>query len=487
MAQIPMGKVIAYWVERGPNKSLITQEGTTVSRAEFDCRTNRLARYFRELGVKRNGIVTIALPNSIAFLECAFAAWKIGATPMPVSPKLPYTELEAILDLANPQIVVGIDPDEHRKWQCLPAEFQVDTDFSVDPLPEAIANYWKVITSGGSTGRPKLIVDHLPSVIDPETHYLGQCIDGVILNPGPLYHNAPFSVITHGMFRGNHIVNMARFDADEALQLIDEYKVQWVTMVPTMMSRIWKLPETRRIAFDLSSLEGVLHLASPCPQWLKQEWIDWLGAERIFELYGGTERQGRTWITGAEWLEHKGSVGRIQPDARIMVLNDSGQICQPGEIGEIFFLPETGVGSTYHYVGAEAKQASGGWESLGDIGWLDEDEYLYLADRRTDMIISGGANIYPAEIEAALDQHNEVVSSAAIGLPDDDLGQRVHAIIQVKRESFDQIDESNMREFLAQRLAKYKIPRSLEFVLETVRDDAGKVRRSKLREERMTG
>jgi bile acid-coenzyme A ligase len=338
------------------------------------------------------------------------------------------------------------------------------------------------MTSGGSTGRPKIIVDHMPGVYSPEAAPLLQQPGDVLLNPGPLYHNAPFSMMLTGLFTGAHVVEMGRFDAAEALKLIGRHRVQWVNFVPTMMNRIWKLPEEERLAADTSSLRIVFHMASACPEWLKAAWIDWLGPDRIFELYGGTERQGMTIISGREWLERRGSVGRVAPGSRMRVLNAEGQDCAPGEIGEIYFLPEAGRNATYHYIGADAK-LSGEWESLGDLGRMDADGYLYLVDRRTDLILSGGANVYPAEVEAALDGHDEVLSSAVVGLPDEDLGQRVHAIVQRREGST--LSTADLLAHVERHLARYKVPRSVEFVTTPLRDDAGKVRRSALRDERV--
>jgi bile acid-coenzyme A ligase len=251
-------------------------------------------------------------------------------------------------------------------------------------------------------------------------------------------------------------------------------------MVPTMMKRIWRLHDDIRHAHDLSSLRVVWHLAEPCPEWLKQCWIDWLGAERIYELYAGTEAQAATIITGPEWLAHRGSVGRAQPGT-VMITDAEGNDVPVGEKGEVW-LRSTRETPTYHYVGAAARTREGGWESLGDMGHLDEHGYLYLGDRAADMILSGGANIYPAEVEAALQEHAGVHSCAVIGLPDDDKGNTVHAIIEADPGTFD-LDE--LKQFLAERLVVYKLPRTFEFVDTPLRDDAGKVRRSALRQERL--
>lgn len=466
--------------EREPARPAITHEGRSVTRRELDLRTNRLARAYTELGVKEGDMVTVALPNSIEFYEACIAIWKLGATPQPISARLPAMERAAIVELAKPSLVVGVDDDLHGEREVLPVGFEPDQALSDAPLPEKISKYWKAPTSGGSTGRPKIIVSENPAAFDFEHPPLHQARDRAQLVSGPLYHNAPFSFSMNGLYLGNHIIVMTRFDAEETLALIERHRVDWMMMVPTMMLRIWKLPEETRLGYDLSSLRIMLHLAAPCPPWLKEAWINWLGGDRVHELFGGTEATGATWITGDEWLTHRGSVGKLMGGAQVKVVDEDGNDLPPGEIGEIFLLPAGGQGSTYHYIGAESKALPGGWESLGDMGYVDAEDYIYLSDRKTDMILSGGANIYPAEIEAALDAHPAVHSSAVIGLPDEDLGQVVHGII----DTAEPVTEEELLTFLADRLARYKIPRTLEFVDEPLRDDAGKTRRSALLKER---
>jgi bile acid-coenzyme A ligase len=250
--------------------------------------------------------------------------------------------------------------------------------------------------------------------------------------------------------------------------------------VPTMMKRIIRLPDDVRSSYDLSSLRTVWHLAEPCPPWLKQAWIDWLGPERILELYAGTEAQVATIISGTDWLEHRGSVGR-PVNGDVQITDENGDELPPRAVGEVW-LRRWRETPTYHYVGAEARARDGGWESLGDMGWVDEDGYLYLSDRMADMILVGGENVYPAEVEAAIQEHPAVRSCAVIGLPDDDLGNRIHAIVEA---SPDELDPDELLTFLADRLARYKLPRTIELVDSPLRNDAGKVRRSALREARL--
>jgi len=286
------------------------------------------------------------------------------------------------------------------------------------------------------------------------------------------------------LFAGGRLTGMVKFDAQETLRLIEENRVQWVNFVPTMMHRIWALPDEVRNGYDLSSLEIVFHMAAPMPPWLKEKWIEWLGPERIYELYGGTERQGRTVISGVEWLTHKGSVGKIDDACALRIIGPDGNDVAPGETGEIYFLPADGPGSTYHYLGAEPKRRTDGWESLGDIGRLDADGYLYLGDRLADMILRGGANIYPAEVEAAVSAHPKVRSCVVVGLPDPALGQRVHAILELDEATDARAVADAMADFLADRLSRYKHPESFGIVSVSLRDDSGKVRRTLLRDER---
>ena len=429
--------------------------------------------------MREGSFVTIGLPNCVAFVEACVACWKLGAIPQPVSSRLPGAELDAIVTLADPAIVVRDEPGEVEGRVCVSAEalvLGVDDD---GPLPDRVSPAWKAPTSGGSTGRPKLIVSGRPGLVNwLEMAFWRFDERSVAVMPGPLYHNGPFASAFNGLMAGAHLVLLPRFDAVRTLEEVEARRATWLYLVPTMMSRIWRLPDDVRNRSDVSSLETVWHLAAPCPPWLKEAWIEWLGGERIWELYAGTEAQATTVITGTQWLERRGSVGRpINGD--VCILDDEGRELPRREVGEVYLRRMAGADPTYRYIGAEPR-ARGDWESLGDLGWLDEDGFLYLADRRADMILVGGANVYPAEVEAALDEHPLVASSAVIGLPDDDLGQRVHAIVQAPSD----LDLDDLRAHLQSRLVHYKLPRSFELVNEPVRDDAGKVRRSRLVDDR---
>ena len=453
-----------------PDHLALTHERQTLTRRELESIANRTARALAAKGVVEDDFVTIALPNGTPFVAAVIACWKLGAVPQPVSARLPPRELEAIVDLARPRVVV---------------DGQLDLDgFDDGPLPDAVSNPYKAMTSGGSTGRPKLILANQASLIDPDAPpLLRMQLNGTHIMPGPLYHNGPFVWTFTALLAGNHVVLGGKFDAENTLRLVDTYRPDSMYVVPTMMARISKLPAEVRDGYDVSSLRTVWHLAAPCPPWLKEEWIGWFGADAIWELYGGTEAQAATIITGGEWLEHRGSVGRVNVN-NFRVLRADGTDADPGEVGEVFMRPsEDESVRTYRYIGAEARRIDGGWESLGDMGAIDADGYLYLSDRQTDMILAGGANIYPAEIESALDEHARVRSCAVIGLPDDDLGNSVHAIIQT--DDGTPIDLDDLRTHLGERLVRYKVPRTFEFTTEPLRDDAGKVRRSALRDERI--
>lgn len=481
---LSLGAAIRARSEENPGRpavTLVRADGGTSSctRAELESRTNRLARTYQRMGVGYGDFVTIALPNSITCIEAAIAAWKVGAVPQPVSHRLPAVERQAIIDLARPALVVGGEASGRRH---LAEGFKVPDEVDDDPLPDVIAPHRLAVTSGGSTGLPKLIVSGRRGET-ASADFVDQGCDSVLMIPGPLYHNGPLSNALDGVCAGNHVVVAERFDPVATLSAVESYRAEWMLLVPTMMLRIWRLPAELREKFDLSSLRTVWHMAAPCPEWLKQAWIDWLGPERVWEMFTATEAQAGTAIRGDDWLRHRGSVGKVLWGEMMIADPMTGVPLLPDSIGEIYLRRPKDAPPSYEYVGAEARQLSGGWESLGDMGRFDADGYLYLADRKADMILSGGANVYPAEVEAAIMMHPGVLSCAVIGLPDEDLGSRVHAIVQVDRSGV--LAPERLRRFLREQIVSYKIPKSFEFVEWTVRDDAGKVRRSLLQRERI--
>ncbi len=475
------GSILAHYARGALAHELAVVYGdTNLSWAELHDRSSRRAAQLLGLGVKPDDFVAVAMPNVAAFHEVVFAIWKAGATPCVVSARLPETELRDILALASPRVLFGQLPYEiDGVVQLDPSRSPPEAAFE---LPDLSARCWKAVASGGSTGRPKLIVDHAPSrfgePLRATARLLGIPEGGTLINPGPLYHNAALLFTTLALLSGSRVVGTPRFDAEETLRLIEAYRGEWVGLVPTMMHRIWSLPETTRARYDLSSLRSVWHLAAACPAWLKRCWIDWLGPERVWELYAGTETPG-TVISGDEWLSKPGSVGRV-PTETLDIRRPDTSRCRPGEVGEIFFAPESL--ERFHYVGAPAPTSIDGRFSLGDLGYVDEDGYLFLADRRADLILRGGANVYPAEVEAVLDQHPSVASSLVIGLPDDEYGQRVHALLQLGGEPAPDLREVDA--FVRGRLSGYKCPESYEIIASALRDDAGKARRSAIKAER---
>jgi bile acid-coenzyme A ligase len=465
-----------------PGALCVVDEGRELARGELEREANRAARAFAELGVEAGDFVTIGLPNGIPFLVACFACWKLGAVPNPVSARLPPAERRALVEAAAPALVVGAPDGELPGRRTLPADWSPGPEHSDAPLPERVSPHERALASGGSSGRPKLIVPASPAAYDPERPSPIFHARRAALVPGPLYHAVPFSAAFQAILGGATAVLMRRFDASRCLELVEKWRVDRVCFVPTMLLRIWRLPEAERRRRDLSSLEFVMSGGAPLPAWLMRAWIDWLGPDVMHEAFGPSERIGGTFITGREWLAHPGSVGRPSLGSQIRILHpETLAECPPGALGEIFMRPAGGPGSTYRYVGAEPRRTPDGFESVGDMGWLDADGYLYLGDRRSDMILCGGRNVYPAEVEAALQEHPAVRSACVIGLPDEDLGQRIHALVELANEVPDQA----LREHLAERLVAWKLPRSFERVPGPLRDEAGKVRRSALRAERM--
>jgi bile acid-coenzyme A ligase len=484
MALIPMGDIPAWYAGRlGGDRLCVVHQDEALSWAEMVLRADRRASALKDRGVRKDDIVALVMPNGNAVFELAFALWKLGATPCMISSRLPAAELKGLLDLAQPRVIIASDPATQAATGALPADFGL-REGSDRALLSVVGSRWKAITSGGSSGRPKLIIDLAPGAVDPEEPLLDLPVGGTVLNAGPLHHNAPFRFMSGALHRGNSVVSMPRFDAEEVLRLIERYCVSWLNLVPTMMNRIWNLPDEVRSGYDVSSVDRVWHTAAPIPAWLKEAWIDWLGPEKVWEIYGGTERQGNTVISGTDWRRHRGSVGR-PINCHIRIVGEQGEVLPPGEVGEIHLLPFTGPGSTYRYLGAEPQWGSDGYEKSGDFGRLDEEGFLYIADRRTDLIIRGGMNIYPAEIENALSEHPGVDDAVVIGLPDPDLGSVVHAIVTRPAGHGTPVTAEALGAFLASRLARYKLPSSYEFADRSLRDEAGKVRRSRLRAERI--
>ena len=482
-AELSIGEGLAALAAEDPDRPAIIFGDRMVTRAQLEARTNQLARAYESLGAVPDSLVTIGLPNGIEFVEATIATWKAGATPQPVSDRLPRREREAIIELADPSLVIGVDPDETGGRPTVPAGFEPD-GFDDTPLEPRVARSIKAPTSGGSTGRPKIIVSTQPATLFNATvhqYYTDMVPGGVQLVTGPQHHNGPFMYGHAGVLIGATIVIMERFDASRMLELIERHRIDWVYAVPTMMSRVLALPEDERLGRDLSSLRVLFHMAAPCPPSLKQAYIDWLGPERVWELYGGTEGMMATIITGQQWLDHPGSVG-LPLGGELQIRDAEGNQLGPDQTGHVWMRSADHSKPTYEYLGAESHAAADGWECLGDIGHLDADGFLYLSDRETDMIVVGGSNVYPAEVEAALVEHPAVIEACVIGLPHEDKGSAPHAIVQLGEP----VGDAELVAHLRERLVGYKLPVSFERLDEPLRDDAGKVRRSALRAERLS-
>jgi bile acid-coenzyme A ligase len=481
-AHVPLGVLLQERARRQPSAKQLSCGTETRTVIEFHRRTNRLARGLLAMGVNSSDLVTIGLPNGIDFIEIAWACWKMGATPMPLSFRMPKDEVAAITALAEPTLIVA-QPDFAAPGRLAdPGSIHDQSDDEGD-FDYAISPVLKAMTSGGSTGRPKLILScakgMAPAAPAPDDFW--RILPGeTAVVPGPLYHNGPFELAMRVIVNGGHLVILPRFDPEATLAAIDRHKASWINPVPTMMHRIWRLPAEVKARYDVSSLKTLWHGAAPCAPWLKQAYIDWLGPDVVREVYGSTEGTTLTAIDGNEWITHQGSVGR-PVFGQIMIADDQGIPLPLGDTGEICLRPDPGTPPTYRYVGAEPRKLVDGWETMGDMGWVDEDGYLYLADRRSDMVLIGGANVYPAEIEGVIEEFPEVGSCAVIGLPDDDMGSRLHAILQAPEN----IDLDALQGYLRERLTSYKWPRSFEIVDEPLRDAAGKVRRTRLRDERI--
>ena len=481
MTEVSFPRALAIVSESDPDAVAIVCDDRQITRSELNRASNRMARAFADLGVGHGDFVTIALANSIEWFVTCMATWKLGAVPNPISPVLPPAERDAVLGRAQPRLVIGVGDDKAAGWPAIPAGFEPDATLSDAALPDQTSPIERALASGGSTGVPKLICALGGATHDPDSSFTMFAAQRCALIPGPLYHGVPYASAWRSLFAGALVVVMSRFDASQCLELIERHQVDRVSFVPTMMQRIARLPDAERRSRDLSSLEYVLTSGAPCPPWLMQLWIDWLGPAVMHETFGSTERIGGTHISGTEWLAHPGSVGKPFGGSQIRILDPETATDLPtGTMGEIYMMPATGPRTAYRYVGADARMTPDGWESVGDMGYLDADGYLFLGDRRTDMIVCRGRNVYPAEVEAALDAHPAVRSSAVVGLPDEDLGQSIHAIVEA-----DAVSEDELAAHVREHLVHYKVPQTFEFVDQPVRDASGKVRRSALRDARI--
>lgn len=434
----------------------------------------------------------LGLPNSPEMFTLLLAVWKLGAQPVPIRAALPRHEYNAILEVADPKAIVA-DWGETTVDASVLSTDDLDRASSLDsgPLPPKLTDPMVAIGTGGSTGRPKL-VEHQGTVLGGPRRTLLPIRKALLekanwrlvqLVPGPLYHISPLFSCVQALIEGTTTILMERFDAARALDLIEQYRPGMMIVVPTMMQRMLRVPDiTDR---DLSSLRLLFHTGAPCPPAVKRGWIDLLGADRVVERYGGSEGIGGSFIRGDEWLEHPGSVGK-PVGCDLKILDDQGNELPSGEVGLIYArrLSDHPAAPEARYIGTDPLPATtDGFMTLGDLGWLDEDGYLYIADRRTDMIVTGGANVYPAEVEAVLSQAPGIADVVVIGVPDEEWGRRVHAIVE-PLDSTEPPVESALDTLCREHLASYKVPKTYEYLPELPRNAAGKIRRSALVEER---
>jgi len=501
---VSLGRRISDLARLHPDRTVITvvhRDGdeSSLTWEELDRRSNAVARLLAEAGarprsagvrgrVRRCSTVVVGLPNGADHFVTTIAVWKLGACVLPLPPAMPARERDALLDLAAPDAVVAGWDDVAGAIG--PDDLAAADRLSPDPLPDAVPDPAKAVASGGSTGRPKIIVDPTPgqrapgAAVEAFGAWSGLSERQRQVVCGPLYHTAPFNMAHAGLFEDHELIVHERFDPARVVASIRRHRATFAAMVPTMMLRI--LRGTDVTSHDVSSLEALYHTGGPCPPWVKRGWIDLVGPQAVYEAFGSTEMVGVVGIRGDDWLAHPGSLGRpIATDLRIL---DGDQRPVPtGEVGEIYMRLWDDSAPRYRYLGApSAASTADGFVSVGDLGRVDEDGYLFLADRRVDMIVSGGANIYPAEVESALTEHPGVLDVVVVGIPDEEWGRCVHAIVQpvvsAPPPTADQLDAH-----VHDRLASYKAPRSYEFVDRLPRTEAGKVRRSALAEEREHG
>lgn len=481
MAEVSLVSVWARMARYHPHRPAVSiGDGITLNWGELHSRTNRVAQLLLSKGVELGDLVTIALPTGPMAVEAIIATLKVGATPNVISPRLPELERKQIIELADPRLVIDVSGHQLTDHRII-SEWGELSGFSDQDLPERISPCLKAPTSGGSTGRPKIILSGMPATIDDDQdafiRRVGFPLEGTCLFPGPLYHNAGLFGLITGLGLRCHVVLEQRFDPELTLRLIEHHSVDFALLVPTMMNRIWRLPESVRNRYDLSSLKILQHNGAACPADLKRAWIDWLGPDRIFENYTATEQSAMTMVSGSEWLERPGTVGKVVV-GEMEIRNSDGERCTAGEVGTVWMRRPEGTPRTFTYKGLDTIDAVDRWETVGDLGSMDEDGYLFLADRRSDMIICGGANVYPAEVESVVSGHPGVVECVVIGTPDYDMGELVHAIVSVEKDG---PKAAELDAYVRARLSGYKCPRSYEFTTAALRDDAGKVRRSQLK------
>jgi long-chain acyl-CoA synthetase len=487
---------------------VMATSGEVVTFRQLDERSNQLAHLLRASGLSRGDHIALFMENHPRFLEVVWAALRSGLYVTTINSHLTAEETAYIVGDCDARVFITSvvlapvaaeldQADLPRVHTWLMVGGTID---GYDSYEDAVADRpttpiddestgATMLYSSGTTGRPKGVLRPLPDTVpsDPDerlalTAKTYGFRDGMVyLSPAPLYHAAPLAFCVLSQRFGGTVVVMERFDPAHALELIEAHRVTHSQWVPTMFVRMLRLSDEERAAHDLSSHELAIHAAAPCPVPVKQQMIEWWGPI-LYEYYAGTEGNGSTAITSEEWLEHPGSVGRSRVGS-VHIIGPDGEELPPGQEGAIYF----GGGATFEYHGdpekTEGSRLPGGLSTLGDIGYLDDEGYLYLTDRKAHMIISGGVNIYPREIEDVLIQHPVVADVAVFGIPNEDFGEEVKAVVELL-EGNEPTDELS-RELLAfcrEHLAGFKVPRSLDFTDDMPRLPTGKLYKRKLRD-----
>jgi long-chain acyl-CoA synthetase len=489
----------------------------TASIESVQIRAARAASGLEALGIGPSDTVALFLRNDIAFFEAAGAAALIGAYAVPINWHLAPEEAAYILSDCQARVLVIHADMLPRLEDSVPSgitilvvetppelavAYNVDEDACGVPSgfvdwsrwlqsfppaqPRALPSPGAMIYTSGTTGRPKG-VRRLPVSEDQMALLYAPILAAFGIRPGmrtiipaPMYHSAPNTYGALAVRAGaDAIVLMPRFEPEELLALIEKHRITHIQTVPTMFVRLLKLPAEIRARYDVSSLEFVVHAAAPCPAEVKAAMIEWWGPV-INEYYGSTEIGTVVFCSAPEWLAHRGTVGRALPGVQLRVLDENGDDAPTGVPGDVYARIVAGTDFTYH--GDDAKRRAAerhGLISVGDIGYLDGEGFLYLCDRRNDMVISGGVNIYPAEIEAALITMPEIADCAVFGIPDEEMGEALCACIQPAFEAPQ--DETAIRAHLRLHIAGYKVPKRIVFLQELPREDSGKIFKRKLR------
>ncbi|MBM3672136.1 MAG: AMP-binding protein [Actinobacteria bacterium] len=502
--QAPRG--IATWTRTEPDRVAFYSDDETRTYGELDARSTRLAHALAALGVAAEDRVAIMLPNSIEFFETWLAASKIGASVVLVNWHLKSDELAYILEDSGAKALVShrdLAPQHQPALEATGAEAIIvgqgggrDYEEAIDKAPQAPlereveALIAPVFYTSGTTGRPKGVIHGLAALapsaaaamIEGQVALWSWTSDDVYICSGPAYHAGPGGWTMAALYVGAPTVILAMFDASEWLRLVEQHRVTCSFMVPAHFIRILEVPEAERAGRDLSSLRLLVHAGAPCPIPVKRKIIEALPCE-ISELYGASEG-GATRITSAEWLERPGSVGTPWPGVEVHILDDEGTPVPTGEQGIVYIRPPGE--SRFHYHDDPNKTAEA-WRdqgfTVGDVGYLDDAGYLFLTDRASDMVIRGGVNIYPREIEEVLYTHPAVVDCAVFGVPDDRLGEQLHAVVEV-RASLSGVPTTphELRAHCVEHLADFKVPKDIELVDELPRQPNGKVLKRLLRD-----